>query len=70
MNELHANSISDNILVPEEGQRDLACSNKKSLRCPSLGVGIINNSSEDVMLDYLASILVGAFLDKKNGNKK
>ncbi len=69
MSTLHANSISDQIFVPKEGQRDLACSNKKSLRCPSLDV-IINNPSEDVMLDYLARILVGAFLDKKNGYKK
>ncbi len=36
MSRLHANLISDHIFVPEEGQRDLACSNKKSLRCPSL----------------------------------
>ena len=61
---LHINPISDNNnFVPKEGQRDLMCSNKESLRCPSLC--IINNSSENESLNYLASILVEAFLDKK-----
>ena len=64
MNELHDKLIIDNNnLVPKEGQRDLLCSNKESIRCPSLS--IINNSSEDAQLDYLAGILVEAFLDKK-----
>ena len=64
MNELHANDITDNNFVPEEGQRDLACSNKKSVRCPSSGFNP-NEVSEDEALEYLASILVEAFLDKK-----
>jgi hypothetical protein len=64
MDKLHINSTSDNNFVPEEGQRDLMCSNKKSLRCPSLG---LNNLliSEDVAIDYLAQVLVDIFLDKK-----
>jgi len=65
MRKLHNKSISENIFVPEEGQRDLLCSNKKSLRCPSFGIINSNNVSEDVALDYFASILVEAFLDKK-----
>ena len=64
MNELHNKLIIDNKLVPKEGQRDLLCSNKKSIRCPSFGINP-NNISEDVALDYFASILVEAFLDKK-----
>lgn len=36
MKKLH-NIIKQDILVPEEGQRDLLCSNKESVRCPSLG---------------------------------
>ena len=64
MNKLHIKSISDINFVPKEGQRDLMCSNKKSLRCPSFGINP-NNVSEDVALDYFASILVEAFLDKK-----
>jgi hypothetical protein len=68
MNELHTKLISDNKIVPREGQRDLVCSNIKSLRCPSFGVN--NNSSEDASLDYLAKILVEAFLDKKEYERK
>ena len=36
MDELHERLISDDNFAPEEGQRDLLCSNRKSLRCPSL----------------------------------
>lgn len=62
MNTLHNKLIIDKIFVPKEGQRDLLCSNKESIRCPFLG---INNNSEDVALDYLAKVLVEAFLDKQ-----
>lgn len=65
MSKLHAQPNNDNIFVPEEGQRGFACSNKKSFRCPSFGIINPNNVSEDVALDYFASILVEAFLDKK-----
>jgi hypothetical protein len=64
LNKLHANSKSDNNFVFKEGQRDLACSNKKSLRCPSLDFNS-DKAMEDAALDYFASILVEAFLDKK-----
>lgn len=64
MSRLHSKSNSG-LFVPKEGQRDFECSNKKSLRCPSFGITKLNNVSEDVALDYLASILVEAFLDKK-----
>ena len=69
MNELHNKLINDKNFVPEEGQRDLLCSNKKSLRCPSFGITNFNNASEDVALDYFASILVEAFLDKKENER-
>lgn len=65
MNTLHNRSIDSGNLVPREGQRDLLCSNNKEpLRCPSFG---INNEqiSEDDALDYLAEVLVDAFLDSK-----
>ncbi len=68
MKKLHNKLIVDKIFVPKKGQRDLLCSNKKSIRCPFLGIN--SNSPEDVMLDYFASILVQAFLDKKNENNK
>ncbi len=64
MNELHAQPDNDDIFVPKEGQRGFACSNKKSFRCPSFGINP-NQVPEDVALDYFASILVEAFLDKK-----
>lgn len=64
MSRQHKRLISDTqFIIPKEGQRDLLCCNKKSFRCPSLCVS--TNSSEDASLDYLASILVEAFLDKK-----
>ena len=65
MKKLHVNSISDTYFIPEEGQRNLMCSNKKSLRCPSLSIINPNQVPEDVALDYYASILVEAYLDYK-----
>ena len=62
--EQHNKTENDKNLKPKEGQRDLMCCNKKSLRCPSFGINP-NNVPEDVALDYFASILVEAFLDKK-----
>jgi hypothetical protein len=63
MGMLRKSLISEKNFIPKEGQRELLRSSKNSLRCPSFG--IINNSSENASLDYLASILVEAFLDKK-----
>ncbi len=60
---LRKSLIGENNFIPKEGQRELLRSSKNSLRCPSFG--IINNLSENASLDYLASILVEAFLDKK-----
>lgn len=38
MDKLHKSSIqTGNDIVPKEGQRGLLCSNKQSVRCPSLG---------------------------------
>ena len=63
MTKLRKSLISYSKFIPKEGQRELLRSSKDLFRCPSLC--IINNSSEDASLDYLASILVEAFLDKK-----
>ena len=62
MNELRK-SLSKENFEPREGQRELLRSSKDLPRCPSFGIN--NNSSENVALDYLAKILVEAFLDKK-----
>jgi len=64
MYKLRKNLVSEeNNFEPKEGQREFLRSSKDSLRCPSFGFN--NNSSENVALDYLAKILVEAFLDKK-----
>lgn len=69
---LHKSQESEqNNIVSKEGQRGFLCSNNKSdKRCPSLGFINPNQVSEDVALDYLASILVEAFLDKKENERK
>lgn len=61
---LHIKLIDNKNFEPKEGQCDgLMCSNKKSItHCPSFGFNI---NSEDVALDYLAKVLVEAFLDKQ-----
>jgi len=64
MNTLHKSLISNKKIEPSDGQRKLLCSNKDLYRCPSLGF-ITNNNSEDVALDYLAKVLVEAFLDQQ-----
>lgn len=56
---------SENHIEPTEGQRDILCSNKESLRCPSLGLNDERLVDEDKLLDYLAEILTDTFLDKK-----
>ena len=65
MKKLHIKLIDNKKIEPKEGQCDgLMCSNKKSItHCPSFGSFNIN--SEDVALDYLAKVLVEAFLDKQ-----
>lgn len=76
MDKLHVKLIDKNQFEPKEGQCDgFACSNNRSItHCPSLGF-ISNNNSEDVALDYLAKVLVEAFLDtqeyeRNNTNKQ
>lgn len=66
----HDRSINGNNFVPIEGQRDLLCGNIKSLHCPSFGFSNFNDVSKDVALDYLASLLVEAFLDQKENECK
>lgn len=62
MSKLHKDKYDINNIIPKEGQRGSLCSNNVSYRCPSFG---INNNTEDVALDYLAKVLVEAFLDKQ-----
>lgn len=53
----------------KEGQRGLLRSSRVNSRCPSLGI-YPNKVSEDVALDYLASILAEAFLNRKEDEFK
>jgi len=63
MNEQRESLISNKNLNLERGNEKLLRCSKNLVHCPSFGFN--NNSSEDVALDYLAKILVEAFLDKK-----
>jgi len=64
MKRQHKRLRGDSFFVPGEGQRDLLCCNKKSLRCPS---SVINPNSpavsREMALDYLAGVLVEAYFD-------
>jgi hypothetical protein len=53
----------------KEGQRDSMCSNNESYRCPSLSIKNSNLLNEDEALDYLASIIVQAYLDQKENER-
>jgi len=71
MKKLGNNSNTGALVEPKEGERGLLPSSITSVRSPSLG--FISNSplvSEEMQLDYLASILVAIYLEQKqNGNK-
>lgn len=69
MKKLHINQICDHKnFVSKEEQRDLMCSNKESHRCSSLDI-TSQFISEDDAIDYLAELLVAAFLDRKRHAK-
>ena len=61
---LHKDLKNNINFVPKKGQRRSLCSNNSSSRCPFLDINH-SNTSVDASLDYLASILVEAYLDKK-----
>lgn len=70
MKKLHNKLITDPKIEPNEGQRDLLCSNKKSERCPSLGSFNPNDVPEDVALNHLAKILSDIYLGLKSNERK
>jgi len=69
MNKLHEKSNSDKHFIPREGQRDFLCSNKESLRCPSLDYKCTDSSSElvDKAFDLLFEELINI---EKHGKKQ
>ena len=60
---------NQNNITPKAEQRRLLCSNKSVSRCSSLAFNPNQNYvSEDIALDYLASILVEIFLYTEQQN--
>ena len=64
---LHKKSKQNQIIEFKEEQRDFLCSNKGSDRCSSLDFNSIDDPIE-ASLDYLASILVQAYLESKDSD--
>lgn len=57
MSELHSKLICDAKFVPDEGQRDLECSNKESHRCPSFGTNNLDAGKfNDEELDNISNL--------------
>jgi len=60
MKELHDKLIHDKYFEPEVGQRDLACSNKESCRCPTFGLEKQENTNKNIFsnedLDNISSL--------------
>jgi hypothetical protein len=57
MKTLHVKPNNDKIFVPKEGQRGFACSNKKSLRCPSLSTSSFLSEETLDAIEELGGIL-------------
>jgi Fe-S-cluster containining protein len=74
MKKLHA-EFNDKIFVPKEGQRDFACSNKKSYRCPFLGVKTKEEKVELVkpilknLINFIIEKEIEDYLDKLYANQ-
>lgn len=64
MAKLH-NKLKDRRLVPKEGQRGLLCSNKESIRCPSLGkLSEEERQAFKILLKDLAKVFINNELEK------
>jgi len=57
MNELHTSQYDASNLEHNEGQRGLLCSNKASLRCPSLGSSAVLSKDTLDALEELGGVL-------------
>lgn len=71
MSSLHKRENSASICFElNEGERTLLCSNKCSMRSPSLDLGITPSSTEEELISILADILVEGFIwEFENGEK-
>lgn len=63
MYKLHDESYNSNF-VPKEGQRGLLCSNKESVRCPSLGIKETLSDKELEQLELLLEDVAEIFINK------
>lgn len=63
MTKLH-NKLKDRPLAPKEGQRGLLCSNKESIRCPSLRIGEELSDQEKENFKALLKDLAKIFINK------
>lgn len=61
--ELHNRSEHNN-LAPKEGQRDLLCSNKKFVRCPSFGTRETLTEKDIEEYSILLEDIAKIFIDK------
>lgn len=58
MSELHRSQYDASEFEPNEGQRGLLCSNKASLRCPSLSLSSTLSKDTIEALEELGSVLL------------
>ncbi len=70
MAEQRESLIANKHLNPKRGNDKLSRCSEDLVRHPSLGITNPNHVSEYVALNYLASILVQAYLDKKEYERK
>lgn len=66
MNEQHKGSMSEDNFVSEEGQRDLLCCNKKSLRCPSFDYYQVESIGH---IEYAFDLIFNETLTSNQENK-
>lgn len=70
MSELHKSSYEAQEFEPNEGQRGLLCSNKASLRCPSLSSSSKDLSSDTIQaIEKLSMVLKPIYMRMKNNEK-
>lgn len=66
VNKLHRNGAIPQTVIPKKGGCPSLCSNKGNQHPPFLGVRhTISADDEDVLLEYLAEILVDIFLNSE-----
>lgn len=66
MDVLHNSKNIGSNVEPEAGERTLLCSNTADIRSPALGIYEDNDEiSHQIVLEYLAKLLVDIYFDNK-----